>query len=190
MMEQPIYSSQLSNERFLDWLLTTYPDQPSEHILLINISKQTLFHLKSRSLSNTYTISSASNGTGNRDGSGKTPLGAHAIQEKHGARTPFAGILKGRTDTGKVARIISNPNESSDADNITSRILWLKGLESGYNLGGDIDSYQRYIYIHGTDEEGRLGQPASHGCIRMANQDVIALFDQVNTGTFVYIYPQ
>ncbi|MBD3307946.1 L,D-transpeptidase family protein, partial [candidate division KSB3 bacterium] len=64
---------------------------------------------------------------------------------------------------------------------------WLQGMEPGVNKGKGIDSHARYIYIHGTPEEGLIGQPASHGCIRMDNRDVIDLFDQVNEGTFVEI---
>jgi len=71
--------------------------------------------------------------------------------------------------------------------NVTSRILWIDGMEKGINKGDGIDSYKRYIYIHGTSEEGRIGQPASHGCIRMRNKDVIDLFNGVSIGTFVLI---
>jgi lipoprotein-anchoring transpeptidase ErfK/SrfK len=68
-----------------------------------------------------------------------------------------------------------------------SRILWLSGLESGINSGPGVDSYSRYIYIHGTHEEGLIGQKASHGCIRMFNNDVVYLYDIVEKGTKVYI---
>ena len=74
-----------------------------------------------------------------------------------------------------------------EQDLILSRILWLEGLESGINSGEGVDSFARYIYIHGTQEEGLLGQAASHGCVRMSNAAVIELFDSVKQGTFVYI---
>ena len=77
----------------------------------------------------------------------------------------------------------------SDKDQITSRILWLTGIEQGINLGGDVNTYNRYIYIHGTPEEGLVGSPASHGCIRMKNDDIIELFDLVEAETLVYITP-
>jgi len=114
-------------------------------------------------------------------------LGAHFIREKFGDNAPLGTQFKGRQSTGYIPPILSSPEQTSDDDYITSRILWLSGLEAGYNQGGDVDSYKRYIYIHGTDEEGRLGTPASHGCIRMANQDIIDLYAEVSTDTLVYI---
>ncbi|KAG1663415.1 Amidophosphoribosyltransferase [Nymphon striatum] len=126
-------------------------------------------------------------GLGNLSGSFKTPLGVHKIEEKIGKGAKPGTIFKARLNTHAIAPILFNPDETSNADNITSRILWLKGLEHGVNLGNDVDTYKRYIYIHGTDEEGRLGTPVSHGCIRMANSEVIELFDEVEVGTIVCI---
>ena len=77
--------------------------------------------------------------------------------------------------------------QKSKTDDITSRILWLDGLEKGLNKGEGIDSFKRYIYIHGTSEEGRLGSPASHGCIRMKNKEVIGLYEKIKIGTLVLI---
>ena len=65
--------------------------------------------------------------------------------------------------------------------------MWLTGLEEGFNRGGKVDSFKRYIYIHGTSEEGRLGTPSSHGCIRMKNKDIIELYDKIKLGTLVLI---
>jgi lipoprotein-anchoring transpeptidase ErfK/SrfK len=65
--------------------------------------------------------------------------------------------------------------------------MWLQGLDEGVNKGDGVDSWSRYIYIHGTHEEGLIGQPASHGCIRMRNADVIELFASVPTKTLVWI---
>ena len=95
-------------------------------------------------------------------------------------------IFVARNNTGKVANIIKSPI-NTESDHVTSRILWLNGLESGINNGSGVDSYSRYIYIHGTHEEGLIGQKASHGCIRMFNNDVISLYDYVKEGTKVYI---
>ena len=95
-------------------------------------------------------------------------------------------ILKGRVYTGKQAKIISEP-VTTDIDLVTTRILRLSGLESGYNKGGNVDSFNRFIYIHGTPEEGLIGQPASHGCIRMYNKDVVELFELVPAGIKVLI---
>jgi len=99
----------------------------------------------------------------------------------------LGAIFKARQNTGRIAQILTGADERSTADNVTTRILWLDGLEPGVNKGGNVDSYERYIYIHGTDEEGRLGNPASHGCIRMRNADVIDLFNRVDEDTLVVI---
>ena len=106
--------------------------------------------------------------------------------EKIGAEGVINEIYKGRQATGEVAEIIYTAQQT-DQDMILSRIIWLQGLEDGHNCGEGVDSYQRYIYIHGTAEEGLLGMPASHGCVRMSNKDVIELYDIVSEGTFVYI---
>ncbi|PID46418.1 MAG: hypothetical protein CSB47_04160 [Proteobacteria bacterium] len=190
MTSQPVYSANLDNHAFLDWLSCTFPRDITDTLLLINIDQQRLYHLYQHTLLQRYPISSAANGVGSQSGSGQTPLGAHKVQEKYGASVPIGGILKGRVYTGEIATILQTRHTSGDTDNITSRILWLSGLEDDKNRGGNVDSYQRYIYIHGTDEEGWLGQPVSHGCIRMANHDISALFADIENNTFVYIYPE
>ena len=186
----PIYSQKLSNKKLLLKLSVRYPLYTKNSLLLVNIFQQRLFYLRNQHLINAYIISSAANGTGNQQNSGKTPLGAHFIREKYGDKAPLGGQFIARELTGYTPSILTNAGEKSTGDNITSRILWLSGLESGYNQGEGVDSYHRYIYIHGTDEEGRLGTPASHGCIRMANQDIIDLYSDVDDSTLVYIYEQ
>ena len=133
-----------------------------------------------------YSVSTSRYGLGCEQDSNKTPTGAHIIAEKIGDDGVMNEIFKGRQATGEVAEIIHTAQQS-DQDLILSRIMWLRGLEDGHNCGEGIDSYQRYIYIHGTAEEGLLGMPASHGCVRMSNKDVIELFDLISEGTFVYI---
>ncbi|MEH6456264.1 MAG: L,D-transpeptidase [Cocleimonas sp.] len=161
-------------------------------VLIISIAEQKLYLIKSQKLENSYPISSAEAGIGNKSGSYQTPLGTHRISEKFGENALISSIFKARKNTHTVAEILNNPNTKSKDDNITSRILWLDGLEEGSNKGLDkdgnnVDSHSRYIYIHGTDEEGRLGKAASHGCIRMANNDVIELFNEVQIGCLVII---
>ena len=95
-------------------------------------------------------------------------------------------IFKARINTKKIAHIYTDKTDNEE-DLVTTRILWLKGMEIGLNTGEGIDSYKRYIYIHGTNEEGLIGSPASHGCIRMNNKDVSELFNLVTTKTLVYI---
>lgn len=137
-----------------------------------------------------FRISTAANGVGEREGSGCTPRGRHRIREKIGSDAQAGTVFVGRKATGEIysqdlAKL------QPDRDWILSRILWLDGLEDGRNRGcddsGSVDSYRRYIYIHGTNEEDQLGSPVSHGCIRMANADVIALFDAVSVGDEVII---
>ncbi len=130
-----------------------------------------------------YRISTAEKGMGNRIDSFKTPFGIHRIRQKIGGGEPRGTIFEAREPCGRVARDFDN----RDGDEITSRILWLDGLEDGINRGGPYDTYSRYIYIHGTTDEQRIGRPVSAGCIRMRNDDVIELFDEVLVNDLVLI---
>ncbi len=171
----------------LNDLKTRFPKSSTDPLIIISISEQKLALLENKQVKKTYIISSAKEGIGNLSGSYKTPLGAHTISQKIGENAKLGTIFKARIDTHKIAKIFTEPNQESDTDNITSRILWLNGLEEGVNKGGDVDSHKRFIYIHGTDEEGRLGTPVSHGCIRMGNLDIAELFGLVSVGTLVAI---
>lgn len=153
---------------------------------MVDVDKQSLSLKKEEHILSTWPVSTARNGCGNTEGSLKTPTGAHRIAEKIGANSEINTIFKGRVDTCCQSTVISEP-QSLEEDLITSRILWLEGIEADKNLGEGISSYDRYIYIHGTPEEGLIGTPVSHGCIRMCNQDVIDLFNQVDVGTLVLI---
>ena len=157
-----------------------------DEVLFISTKNQKLYHIKNKEIIDEYTISTSKYGVGNKNGTNKTPLGLHMIKEKHGDNVPINGKLIGRIFYDQIAFIYKD-NTISKTDDITSRILWLDGMEKGKNQGGIIDSYNRYIYIHGTSEEGRLGKPASHGCIRMGNKDVIDLYKRVKVGTLVLI---
>ena len=129
-----------------------------------------------------YTISTSKFGIGNKEGSNQTPLGIHRIEEKIGDDAPSGRIFKSRMDTGE------NWHPGLTDDNlILSRILRLHGLEDGINRGPGIDSYQRYIYIHGTNQEEKIGTPLSHGCVCMKNREIIELYDLVEEGTIVVI---
>ena len=157
-----------------------------DEILFISIKNQRLYHIKNKKIISKFSVSSSKYGTGSKNGSNKTPLGLHKIKEKHGDDVPINGRMLGRVFYRQIATI-HNDTTKSKTDDITSRILWLEGVEQGKNKGDGIDSYLRYIYIHGTSEEGRLGVPASHGCIRMKNKDVIDLYNTVEVGTLVLI---
>ena len=164
-----------------------FPKSSTDSLIVISASEQKLFLIENNQVTESHIISTATAGLGNNSGSNKTPLGIHRISEKIGTGAKLGTIFKARANTRRLAKILTEPNAKSKADNVTSRILWLSGMEKGINKGGKVDSHARYIYIHGTDEEGRLGQPASHGCIRMANTAVIDLFNKVSTGTIVSI---
>ena len=156
------------------------------NLLFVSIENQKMYRIQSKNIIETYDISTSTYGIGNQMGSNKTPTGLHKINSKYGHKTPVNGRMIGRVFYGQIAKIFSDTT-TSKTDDITSRILWLEGLENGINRGDNIDSYKRYIYIHGTSEEGRIGIPSSHGCIRMKNKDVIDLFNEVAIGTFVLI---
>lgn len=127
-----------------------------------------------------WQISSGRNGAGNLKNSNQTPLGWHLIRAKIGANKPIFSVFRGRRSTGEICDLATADTRK---DWILSRILWLSGMQRGTNRLGDCDSMQRYIYIHGTNEENLLGDPVSHGCLRMANTAVIELFSKVENGS-------
>ena len=115
-----------------------------------------------------------------------TPRGLHEIAERIGAGQPPGMVFKARVPTGR--HFLELEDDEADTHNlITSRILWLRGLEPGVNQGGDVDTYQRYVYIHGTQREERIGEPMSAGCVLMRNADIIELYDEVRASDLVYI---
>ncbi|MFT3886405.1 MAG: L,D-transpeptidase [Flavobacteriales bacterium] len=167
----------------LEYLEVRYPGTSlTPSVLYVSVKGQHLYHVWNGTLQHEYAISTARNGLGEQRDSFRTPNGLHRITEKIGAGVPQGGIFTERRFTGHVLR-----GDSIGPDLITSRILWLDGLEPGVNQGGHVDSHARSIYIHGTGDEGSIGQPSSHGCIRMRNADVVELFDRVEPGTIVVI---
>ena len=158
----------------------------ANEVLYVSIKQQKLYHIQNDSIIKEYIISSSAYGIGSKAGSNKTPIGLHSIKEKYGDNTPINGRMTGRVFYGDIATIYTDETKSK-TDDVTSRIFWLEGMEKGKNKGKGIDSFSRYIYIHGTSEEGRLGKPASHGCIRMKNKEVIDLYKLIEVGTLVLI---
>ena len=133
-----------------------------------------------------YSVSTAANGVGCEKDSGCTPLGAHIIRAKIGAGAAPNAVFVGRRPTGEISTpelMAQYPNR----DWILTRILWLSGTEIGENRLGNVDTMQRYIYIHGSPDSTEMGRLGSHGCVRMRNADVIALFDWVEAGTPVLV---
>lgn len=165
------------------FLVITYAE--SAHIE-VDISEQRLYLIENSLIKASYPISTSKYGEGSIENSFKTPLGKHSIKEMIGEEAEINTIFTSRINTKRSATIIDQ-FEDTDNDYVTSRIMWLDGEEDGLNKGGNVDSFRRYIYIHGTHEEGLIGTKASHGCIRMFNYDVIELFNLVNIGTKVLI---
>ena len=156
--------------------------------ILINVSikLQQLTLVEDTKLIKSYSISTALKGIGQNKNSFQTPIGIHYIRVKIGKGLPVFSIFKGRRPTGEIWSK-NNTELKPNNDWILSRIIWLSGKELGINRLGNSDTMQRYIYIHGTHDENRLGSPFSHGCIRMSNNDVVELFDLVSVGTIIHI---
>ena len=153
-------------------------------IIFIDARKQQLHWINiDDAESKSYVVSTAAKGLGNRIDSLQTPMGIHRVKQKVGGGEPAGMVFSARQSTGRV----SKKTDNREVDEITSRILWLDGLEQGFNNGGVHDTFSRYIYIHGTSDEKRLGQPVSMGCIRMKIPDVIELFDEVLVNDLVII---
>jgi hypothetical protein len=169
-----------------EYLNIKYKNRDFKKFIYVSIKYQKLYLIEQDSVLFKFSISSAKLGIGNQQNSMKTPIGLHTIKHKYGDGVPLAGLFKSRIYTGKVSPIYAQ-KVKSPTDDVTTRIMWLQGEESGINRGRNIDSYKRYIYIHGTSEEGYIGEPASHGCIRMKNKDVIHLYNEIDEGTPVLI---
>ena len=146
--------------------------------LCVTVATQTMEVWKGDELLRTYPVSTSRFGLGAEEGSFKTPLGSFEICEKHGGEKPLHTIFKERKPAGKW-----NPDQApGEEDLILARILRLHGLEEE-----NANSYQRYIYIHGTNHEDRIGTPSSHGCVRMKNSDIAELYDLIPLGSPVQI---
>lgn len=158
--------------------------------LIVDIAGQTLSLLNADgALVRQYPVSTATLGVGEKKGSFQTPRGRHVIRAKIGAGLPRAAALVGRRPTGEICTI-EHLAQQPERDWILSRILWLSGCQPGFNRLGDCDTMARYIYIHGTPDEEPIDRPASHGCIRMRNADVMDLFERVEVGNEVLIMPE
>ncbi|EAV47525.1 ErfK/YbiS/YcfS/YnhG [Methylophilales bacterium HTCC2181] len=152
----------------------------------ISVSSQKLSLFQEGELVSSYKVSTALKGVGQEKNTNKTPLGNHIIRAMIGRNLPIYAVIKARRYTNEIwTKELDDP--SITVDWILSRVIWLSGKDLGRNRLGNVDTMQRYIYIHGTNEEHLLGTPSSHGCIRMSNEDVIELFDLVSVGDIVEI---
>jgi hypothetical protein len=154
--------------------------------ILVDVANQSLTLLAGDRALASYPVSTGRNGVGEGNGSGCTPRGLHRVRIRIGAGCPEGAVFRGRRPTGEVFGPELEAAQP-DRDWILTRILWLTGCESGRNRGGHVDTMRRFIYIHGCPDREPMGQPCSHGCIRMRNRDLIELFDRVVVGTPVEI---
>lgn len=152
----------------------------------VSLATQALELLRGEELIKTYPASTSKHGAGEQRGSHRTPRGRHIVRAKIGAGAPLNAVFRGRRPTGE----IYSPElarEQPGRDWILTRILWLSGTEVGRNRLGEVDTMRRYVYIHGTPDTEPLGVPGSIGCVRLANRDIVELFDLVPAGTIVDI---
>ena len=159
----------------------------AEDCIVVSIDQQKLWHIRGQDC-RTYVVSTARAGRGCVQDSHQTPEGLHQVCEKIGAGAVPGMVFKARQPTGTLASEWPSPEDNL----ITSRILWLDGLEPGRNQGVAtdgrvVDTRRRFVYIHGTNQSGKLGQPNSHGCVLLSDADVIQLFDVVPVGIRVLI---
>lgn len=164
--------------------------KPAERVIVVSIARQLLaFHRDGR-LEKSYVISTSLRPPSNVKDSLGTPRGLHEIAERIGAGAPPGIVFKARVNTGRHFRELDAAEQQQNL--ITTRILWLRGLEAGVNAGTNaagqsVDTYARYVYIHGTNCEERIGSPASSGCVQMRNLDIIEFYDEVRAGDLVWI---
>jgi len=184
--------SQNSNEFFLaeliqDYVSLKYPKAPLDTFIYIGVKRQKLYVIKSKQLDRVFDISTSSKGSGNKIASFQTPLGMHSVHEKIGRGAAIGTLFVNKKNTYKIVTIDTLENHTKN-DEITTRLISLIGTEININKGGDVDTYKRGIYIHGTSNEKSIGKPSSHGCIRMKNIDIIELFKKVHENTLVFLF--
>ncbi len=153
-----------------------------ERWLLVDVSAQEVALLHGRSIEATWPVSTAAAGLDARQDSGGTPPGVHRIAERIGEHGDSGAVFVSRESTGEVWS-----GEPDERDLILGRILTLDGCQDGVNRGRGVDSRERYIYLHGTNHTDRIGEPCSHGCVRLRPDDMVALFDLVEAGDPVVI---
>ena len=160
----------------------------SETLVHVSVPMQELTLFQNGKPGKRYKVSTSSRAPSCVEDSGGTPIGLHRVEQKIGGDERAGTVFFGRVSTGKLFWEFDEDIQTRNL--ITSRILWLRGLEVGVNTGSGVDSFLRYIYIHGTNHEDHLGRPSSGGCILLGNEDIIRIYDIVPTGSLVYIDPE
>ena len=161
--------------------------KPGERLLVVRIGTATLQFFARGALVQSYVISTSRRPPSNLKDSLGTPRGLHEIAERIGAGQPPGMVFKARVPTGRHFSELLTSEDGKNDNLITSRILWLRGLEAGVNRGGDVDTYERYVYIHGTNHGDRIGEPLSSGCVLMRDLEIIELHEEVRAGDHVWI---
>lgn len=165
-----------------DELTDTLGSAPSRWVL-VSVDDQAVTLVEQGRPAATWRCSTALAGVDNREHSGGTPPGVHRIADKIGQDATVGTVFVSREPTGEVW----DPATPDERDLVLTRILTLEGLEDGLNRGPGIDTLARYVYLHGTNHERDLGHARSHGCVRLSNADIVALFDRVEVGDPVVI---
>jgi len=159
----------------------------SEDVLIVHVGQQKLEHWQHGLLLHVFKVSTGNNPPSCVENSCGTPSGLHVVCEKIGHGEPIDTVFVARQSIGKTWRELKAAGEAPEKARVTTRILRLRGLEEGKNAGPGVDSFNRYIYIHGTVFEDRIGQPTSAGCVTLLNTEMLELFDAVPEGTLVWI---
>jgi hypothetical protein len=173
----------LEESRQVDERCAALSITPTHRRLVVSIAEQRMALIENDTITKIYRISTSLKPASCQADSYGTPTGLHKIADKIGEGQPSGMVFKGRIPTGK--HFSEYTGEDAERNLITSRILRLRGLEPGRNTGPSCDSYDRYIYIHGTNHEDRIGQPFSGGCVEMLNTEMIELFECVASGDLV-----
>jgi hypothetical protein len=159
--------------------------KPADRVLLVRIGTATMQFFRGGGLVKSWVVSTSKRPPSNVKDSLGTPRGLHEIAERIGGGQPPGMVFRSRVSTGRHFREL--PDVAVNDNLITSRILWLRGLEPAVNRGANVDTYERYVYIHGTNHEARLGEPLSSGCVLMGNLDIVELYEDVRAGDHVFI---
>lgn len=158
--------------------------KPTKHCIFVKIAKQKLYLFEEKSLIAEYPVSTSRNPPSCAEGSLGTPWGLHKIDGKIGDGLPLDTVFRARKPDGLLSE---QTDEEKKKNLILGRIMRLRGLEEGLNSGGKFDTYSRYVYIHGTNQEDKIGTPNSHGCILIGSQNLKKIFDETEDGSIVYI---
>ena len=159
--------------------------KPTDHVLIASLRQQKINHFLHGKRVKDYLMSSSKRKPSCVEGSLGTPSGLHCVCRKIGEGEKLGTVFEGRVSIG--ATYLECAEEKRRKNLITTRILRLRGLQEGVNLGGEVDTYNRYVYVHGTNHEERLGKPASSGCLQMGNEEILELFGLLPEGSHLYV---